>query len=481
MGNPITNITQQIVEKYKNSTPVQKAAVVSAAVVTAAVLSYQAIQPSDTGSAVSPTEIVEEGSEKVYTQDIPSAERILANTDNAQCRVENLPSIINMSLNWRGSLVEEGLQNISPPAILVVSAGNEHPEPVYEEIAQLSRNLNAIVVGSISPDGKKSNFSSEHEEVHIVAPADGIVTKVDGQGFQAVSGTSAAAPLVTGSLAAFEWLAGYHPTAAEAKLLLERTAVRTLSSNEEPQKNGVGMVNAYKMGMVGKKLKELCGEDKDCFKSKIQDSSTYEFPEDPSILQLVDRAFPQCSADNCSENFNICTDKAEALKSLRKAALLNSDNKELWRSLACIYKSNGFTKDAEGAMSFYKALFGPDRGDVPAYNFCSANADCTLVPASCSSSDNSLVAVTQAAAKIYHVEGCQETRLCNNKCRCSGSENVSLGTPGSFDLYTTRCVNSRCEVTKDSWNQADKSPVESKSIQPQGLDIHIPEGSSGSR
>ena len=468
MSNPVTEITQQIVDKYNNLSTTGKAAVVSTAAVAVAALSYQAIQPSDTGP-VTPTEMIEEGSGEIYTQDTANAERILANTDNEQCRAENLPSFVNMSIGWRGSLVEEGLQNISPPAILVVAAGNDKPEPVIEEIAQISKNLNAIVVGSIGPDGKQSDFSSEHEEVHITAPSDHYLSTEDDDGYQQFSGTSGATPLVTGSLAAFEWLAGYHPTAAEAKLLLEKTAIRTLSSNEEPQKNGVGMVNAYKMGMVGKKLKELCGEDKACFKNKIQDSSTYDFSEDPGVLQVVDRTFPECSVDNCSENFDICTDKAEAIKSLRKAAFLNPDNKEVWRYLACIYKSSGFTKDAEGAMSFYKALFGPDRDNGPVYNFCSADADCTLVPASCSSSDNSLAAVTQAEAAIYHVEGCQESRLCNNKCRCSSSENVSLSTPGSFDLYTTRCVNSRCAVTKDSWSQSNQ-PSKSNSEQTQGTE-----------
>ena len=116
-------------------------------------------------------------------------------------------------------------------------------------------------------------FSQEHEEVHILAPSDSwrLITSSDENGtLRRFGGTSGAVPLVTGSLAGFEWLSGYHPTAKEVKLLLEQTAIPTLSSNVEPRLNGFGMVNAYKLGMVGKRLKEICGTDVSCFKDRIQ-------------------------------------------------------------------------------------------------------------------------------------------------------------------------------------------------------------------
>ena len=98
--------------------------------------------------------------------------------------------------------------------------------------------------------------------------------------YQKFSGTSGATPLVTGALAGFTWMSGYQPTGAEAKALLKKTAIPLRLSNEDPQMNGPGMLNAYKLGMVGKRLKEQCGEDIYCYKNKIQDSATYEFLED---------------------------------------------------------------------------------------------------------------------------------------------------------------------------------------------------------
>ena len=469
-------ITQKIIDEYKNLSNTSKAALISAMAVTTAVVAYNAIEGLDIGSQsveeeISPQDISEGGINIVASED-----------SSVQCRATNLPSFINMSIGWPGSLVEEGVQNISPPAVLVVAAGNDYPTPVSEEIVQISKNLNAIVVGSMGPNGSRSSFSSEHEEVHIMAPSDHYLTTADGEGsYQRFSGTSGATPLVTGSLAAFEWLSGYHPTAAEAKFLLERTAIQTMELHEDPPKNGVGMVNAYKLGMVGKKLQEMCGTDVSCFKEKIQDSATYDFPENSEVLQLVARAFPECSVDNCSNNFDICTDKAEAIKELRKAAFLNPSNKELWRYLTCIYRSNGFIRDAAGALSFYKALFGLDRDNLPVYGFCNANTDCTLVPSSCSATESALSSATQAEADIYYVEGCQETRLCNNKCRCSGSENVALSTEGSFDYYTSRCVNSRCVSTKEAWSQPAGSPGSNQEQKTESEAVHTQDRPSGSR
>ena len=454
MINVIKVILQSLMEQYKNFTAAQKAAAFATLTAATAFTAYQTVKPSVNTRSEPSTNTPE--LEEVYTQDNPEMEREIATTDSdtdseKQCKAKNLPSFINMSIGWRGSLVEEGLKYISPPSILVIAAGNSHPAPVSEEKVSLSKNLNAILVGNLSQEGKKTDSSSEHEEVHIVAPSDYYLTTADNNGaYQRFSGTSGATPLVTGSLAAFEWLSGYHPTAEEAKLLLKNTAIPTLNSNESPQKNGAGMVNAYKLGMVGKKLKELCGEDESCFKSKIQDPSTYEFPEDSDVLQVVDQAFPECSVNHCSDRFNICVDKASAIKKLRKAAFLNPYDKELWKQLACIYKSNGFTQDAKGAMSFYKALFGPDRNDVSAYSFCSVNSDCTLIPSSCSASDNSLSAVTQADAEIYYVERCEQTRRCNNKCRCDSSEDIPSSTQGFSDYYISRCVNSRCVSSKET-------------------------------
>ena len=163
--------------------------------------------------------------------------------------------------------------------------------------------------------------------------------------YKKFGGTSGAAALVTGSLAGFSQLAGYQFTAEEAKILLEKTAIPLRASNPNPgetRKNGAGMVNAYKLGMIGKKLKEECGDDIYCFKNKIREASTYTFPEDEGLFEAVEEAFPECSADKCLERSNSCPDKEAAFKRLRKAAFLSPHNMKMWRSLSCIYASKRF-------------------------------------------------------------------------------------------------------------------------------------------
>ena len=263
----------------------------------------------------------------------------------------NFPSFINNSMGWGGKNTHNALSRIIPPSILVHSAGNNYlkgslsVDPVKREF---SKNFDSIIVGSLSPKGVVSHFSQEGEEVHILAPSDNYITSVDDNGkYKKFGGTSGAAPLVTGSLAGFEWLSGYHPTAKEAKFLLENTAVPTIHSEfEEPQKNGRGMLNAYKLGRVAKRLKDRCQNNHQCFTQEIQNPENYQFAADQSVLDDVRSAFPQCSgaAENAQETD--CTFKKAAFKKLRQAVLLDTTNVELWRQLQCIYNQEGFSENA---------------------------------------------------------------------------------------------------------------------------------------
>ena len=269
----------------------------------------------------------------------PIAEALLNRCENdknnlEQCKLQKLPAFINHSVTWYESQsVFNAFKSLSPPSILVVSAGNTHPDGVYECPAECSVDtpnvecnecasvkivggtqctalvlnpytcpkatldskkeeaagaaaadgeggFDAIIVGSMNPAGRRSSFSQIGSGVHIVAPSDEYMASADDNGnYKQFSGTSGATPLVTGSLAGFEWLGGYHPTSAEAKILLEKTAIPTWDSEtQDPQTNGVGMVNAYKLAMVAKKIKTACGTDAACFSRMIQESDTYSFP-----------------------------------------------------------------------------------------------------------------------------------------------------------------------------------------------------------
>ena len=338
----------------------------------------------------------------------PSSDILISNNSQEQCKASVFPSFINHSMGWSESSarhygakspkipilgkvdhetpVYKGFQSVSPPSIHVVAAGNEYPTPLSKIKTNMSKNLGAIIVGAMGPDGRRSPYSSEGGEVHIMAPSsspgqNNLTSANDDGRFRAFGGTSGATPLVTGSLAGFEWLAGYHPTAKEAKALLAKTAIMTRHSNDKPRKNGVGMVNAYKLAMVGKRLKAQCGRDLDCFRRKIQDDATYKFPEDTGLEAAMSQAFPQCTRTACAgSNVNSppsCRDKDAVFKRLRRAAFLNPQNGKLWRQISCIYSEGGFHKNSEGALSIYKSLSGPYGKNS---RHCEKDEECVLVP-----------------------------------------------------------------------------------------------------
>ena len=164
--------------------------------------------------------------------------------------------------------------------------------------------------------------------------------------------------MVTGSLAGFEWLSGYHPTAKEAKTLLEKTALPTLHSHEKPQINGAGLLNTYKLAEVAKRLKQKCGDDSSCFKKEILKEETYQFPKDKDLTTDLAKVFPSCSNQEAKpESLELpsCEKKAEVFKRLRISVLLNP-SKESLGVLSCLYKEEGFTQNAEALDKLAMAL-----------------------------------------------------------------------------------------------------------------------------
>ena len=273
------------------------------------------------------------------------------------------PHFINNSMGWIGNEgIYEAFQKLSPPAIVVVSSGNSFPSRQGDLQSKASEDFDAILVGSFSPRGFVSEFSSSEKEVTILAPSDEwISTAGKNWEYKKFGGTSGAAPLVTGSLAGFEWLSGYHPTPEEAKILLEKTAFPTLHSHEEPQINGAGMMNAYKLGEVGKRLKEKCkGKSPSCFKDEILNEENYRFDQGESLKRDLSRVFPDCAIGKelaISSERADCEEKEEIFTRLRKAILLNPQkSKEFLKSLSCIYNEGGFTQNAKALDKLGLAL-----------------------------------------------------------------------------------------------------------------------------
>ena len=274
------------------------------------------------------------------------------------------PHYINNSMSWLDSEdiyeVFEKLSSakISPP-VVVVAAGNDFPDGLDDMKEQASRNFDVILVGSFSPKGFVSWFSQSGREVSVLAPSDEWITSASKNGeYQKFGGTSGAAPLVTGSLAGFEWLSGYHPTAQEAKILLEKTALPTLHSHEKPRTNGTGLLNSYKLGEVAKRLKKKCGgKSVACFKKEIRKDENYQFSEDKGLKKELSKVFPSCGfgKEEVLSKVSNCEEKKEMFNRLRRSVLLNP-KPELLRGLSCIYKEAGFSRNAKALESLRWAL-----------------------------------------------------------------------------------------------------------------------------
>ena len=274
------------------------------------------------------------------------------------------PHYINSSMGWdKSEDIYDVFKELSTSgvtrSIVVASSGNKFPNRLDDIKSKASKDYDVILVGSFSPKGFVSASSRSGEELSILAPSDDWITSAGKNGeYKLFGGTSGAAPLVTGSLAGFEWLSGYHPTAKEAKILLEKTALPTLHSFEQPPINGAGLLNAYKLGEVAKRLKKKCGESISCFRKEILNDKNYHFPEDKSLKKDVARFFPFCSSGGESgafSNLSSCEEKEKLFKRLRKALLLRP-SEDLLKSLSCIYKAGGFEQNAEALDKLAMAL-----------------------------------------------------------------------------------------------------------------------------
>jgi serine protease len=102
-----------------------------------------------------------------------------------------------ISLSWSSSGSSQTDQNIinyayGKGAIIVVAAGNNNSETKTYPAAY----PNVISVASSDESDKKSSFSSYGTWVDITAPGNNIYSTVPGNGYQSMSGTSMACPLV---------------------------------------------------------------------------------------------------------------------------------------------------------------------------------------------------------------------------------------------------------------------------------------------
>ncbi len=166
--------------------------------------------------------------------------------------IDNGCSVINMSF---GVTVLSPLMRdviayaVSRNATLVASSGNDGNEKPH-----FPSDLNGVIsVGSVSQYDSRSYFSSYGPALCVCAPGENIVTTIIGGGYtSSFSGTSAAAPHVSGAAAIVQSVIAADPalravpfSSAEFRTLLASTADDVGKPGWENE-TGAGIVNAYR-------------------------------------------------------------------------------------------------------------------------------------------------------------------------------------------------------------------------------------------
>ena len=106
---------------------------------------------------------------------------------------------------------------------VVIASGNENENTKYVCPAHMT---NPIIVGSINRNKKRSSFSNYGDSLDLVAPGEDIVSCWMGGGYAVASGTSMAAPHISGVAAMYRLM---YPTYGSSKtIIMLRTFVRDL-------------------------------------------------------------------------------------------------------------------------------------------------------------------------------------------------------------------------------------------------------------
>jgi hypothetical protein len=233
-----------------------------------------------------------------------------------QIQAQAQSELVNMSMHVADTPDNRAaLRALSRTSIVVVAAGNQHENvplapgqnrDVAETLLPVFQGWQGgIVVGSIGPDGRKVRYSQQGAEVTLLAPDSGEFQSYTMVGDFRVgaldpflqagfNGTSNATPQVTSALAnaISVFPADFRLSAAEAKILLQRTAVPTSMSRANDRLNGAGSLNAYQLVRVTQRLVDTLwhlDEPADRLQ-RLADPNLYDFEiEATELIQDAER------------------------------------------------------------------------------------------------------------------------------------------------------------------------------------------------
>ncbi|CEG28633.1 S8 family peptidase [Bacillus sp. B-jedd] len=167
--------------------------------------------------------------------------------DGINYAVEQKVDIISMSLGGPNDMPElhEAIRNAVRNNILVVcAAGNEGDgKDDTNEFAYPGCYNEVVSVGSINLERRSSDFSNSNNEIDLVAPGENIMSTFPGGTYAALSGTSMAAPHVSGALALIKVLAirSFDRKLSESELFAQLIK-RTVPLGHSPRLEGNGLL-----------------------------------------------------------------------------------------------------------------------------------------------------------------------------------------------------------------------------------------------
>ncbi len=171
--------------------------------------------------------------------------------------IEQKADIISMSLGGpddNHELYEAVKLAISHNILVVCAAGNEGDgNDSTDEFAYPGCYNEVICVGAINFERLSSDFSSSHNEIDLVAPGEEILSTYLNGKYATLSGTSMAAPHVSGALALIKvWATNYFGRDLSEPELYAQLIKRTVPLGFSPKLEGNGVIYLTVLEHLGK-------------------------------------------------------------------------------------------------------------------------------------------------------------------------------------------------------------------------------------